>query len=102
MEVTSMNGMERLLQDELYGLSDRIASRVGERTVRSLAALHPELHRRTEVASQRLAELREELLARYAEWTALVETCEAAWALAEEAIADAAVDEWAAADRRAA
>ncbi len=98
-----MNAMERLLQDELYGLTDRIASRVGERTALGLAALDPELHRRTEAASQRLAELRQELLGRYAEWEGVMGTCEALWTLAEARAEDATADEWAAAlDRRAA
>jgi hypothetical protein len=103
MEVTAMNPMERLLQDELYGLTDRIASRVRERTVVSVSALQPELYQRTEEASQRLSELREELLGRYAEWRDLLETSEALWALAEEVAGDTTADEWAVAlDRRAA
>jgi hypothetical protein len=98
-----MNPMERLLQDELYGLTDRIASQVGGRTVSGVPTLQPELYRRTEEASQRLSELREELLGRYAEWRALLETSEALWTLAEEAAGDTTADEWAVTlDRRAA
>jgi hypothetical protein len=104
-----MNPMERLLQGELFGLTDRIASQVGGRTVSGMAALRPEAHQRSEAASQRLSELREELLDRYAEWRTVVDTCEALWMLAEDVTADSATpdaataDEWAVTlDRRAA
>ena len=74
-----MNTMERLLQDELNRLVDRIAVRTGEDTA---AGLTPELRLRIERSEDRLTGLRAALLEGYAEWVRALEACEDAWAVA--------------------
>ena len=74
-----MNALERLLQDELNRLVDRIAVGAGED---SAAALNPDLKVRIERCEDRLTALRAALLDGYGEWIRTVEECEDLWAVA--------------------
>lgn len=77
-----MNGMEKLLQDELNRLVDRIAVSTGEGTVAETAGHRAELRTRLEESEARLTALRAMLLESYAEWERAIEACENLWALA--------------------
>ena len=75
-----MNHFERLLQDELNRLVDRIAVRAGDGHRR-----RPEVRSagtRIERSEERLTVLRAALLEGYAEWTRAIDECEDLWALA--------------------
>ena len=74
-----MNHFERLLQDDLNRLVDRIAVRAGEDTA---AGLKSDLRTRIERSEDRLTVLRAALLEGYAEWARAIEECEDLWALA--------------------
>ena len=74
-----MNTLERLLQEELHRLVDRIAARAGDDTV---AGLKPDLRARIEGCEERLTALRAALLDGYQEWARLLEECEGLWAVA--------------------
>lgn len=75
-----MNALERLLQDELNRLLDRIAARAGQETA---AGVTPDLRARIDRSEDRLTELRAALLDGYAEWARAMNECEDLWALAE-------------------
>jgi hypothetical protein len=75
-----MNALERLLQEELNHLVDRIAARAGQETA---AGIKPDLKARVERSEERLTGLRAALLDGYAEWTRAIDECEDLWALAE-------------------
>jgi len=77
-----MNPLDRLLQDELHRLLDRIAACTREGVVGS-AGQDPEVAARLASAEQRLADLRAALLERYGEWYEAMEECERAWTLAD-------------------
>jgi hypothetical protein len=74
-----MNALERLLQDELNRLLDRIALRTGDDTA---GGLKSDLRAPIERCEDRLTALRAALLDGYAEWTRTVEECEDLWAVA--------------------
>jgi hypothetical protein len=74
-----MSHFERLLQDDLNRLVDRIAVRAGEDTA---AGLKSDLRTRIERSEDRLTVLRAALLDGYAEWARAIEECEDLWALA--------------------
>ncbi|MGH7415794.1 MAG: hypothetical protein ACREKJ_16490 [Candidatus Rokuibacteriota bacterium] len=74
-----MNAFEKLLQDELNRLVDRIAARAGDETA---AGLTPDLKARVERCEDRLTELRTALLDGYGEWTRTLGECEDLWAVA--------------------
>ncbi|HEU4439717.1 MAG TPA: hypothetical protein VFT36_10735 [Methylomirabilota bacterium] len=75
-----MNVLERLLQDDLNRLVDRIAARA---TAGTPAALPGELRARIDHSEERLSGLRTALLDGYAEWARAIEECEDLWGLAE-------------------
>ena len=75
-----MNTLERLLQDELNHLVDRIATRAGQETA---AGITPDLKTRIERSEERLTGLRAALLDGYAEWVRAIDECDDLWALAE-------------------
>ncbi len=77
-----MNGLDRLLRDELSRCLEGIAGSCAEGTVTFLGAEHPKLRARVEEADARLAGLRIELLERYAAWQATLGEVENLWALA--------------------
>jgi hypothetical protein len=74
-----MSHFERLLQDDLNRLIDRIAVRVGDGTA---ADLKSDLKLRIERSEDRLTVLRAALLDGYAEWARAIEECEDLWAVA--------------------
>src|SRR5258706_12944569 len=74
-----MSHFERLLQDDLNRLIDRIAVRAGDGTA---AGLKPDLKAHIERAEERLTVLRAALLDGYAEWERAMDECEDLWALA--------------------
>jgi hypothetical protein len=74
-----MNTLERMLQDELNRLLDRIAVRAGEDPT---AGLKSDLRAPIERCEDRLTALRAALLDGYAEWTRALEECEDVWAVA--------------------
>jgi hypothetical protein len=74
-----MSHFERLLQDDLNRLIDRIAVRAGEGAT---AGLKSDLKTRIERAEDRLTVLRAALLEGYGEWARAIEECEDLWALA--------------------
>ncbi|HEX5529158.1 MAG TPA: hypothetical protein VFZ82_06350 [Methylomirabilota bacterium] len=75
-----MSQFERLLQDDLNRMIDRIAARAGEGTA---AGLKSDLKTRIERAEERLTGLRAALLDGYAEWGRALGECEDLWALAD-------------------
>ena len=78
-----MNPLEGLLANELSRCLDRIAGSYGEGTLGFINAQHPGLRGRMEEAEARLADLRLELLERYAAWQGALKDLEGLWALAE-------------------
>ena len=74
-----MSALDRLLQDELNRLVDRIAARVEDDTT---AGLNSDLKSRIERCEDRLTALRGALLDGYAEWTRTLEECDDLWAVA--------------------
>ncbi|MGH7383832.1 MAG: hypothetical protein ACREKG_01545 [Candidatus Rokuibacteriota bacterium] len=74
-----MNTLDRLLQDDLNRLVDRIAARAGEDAV---AGLRSDLKTRIERCEDRLTGLRAALLDGYAEWARALDECEDLWAVA--------------------
>jgi hypothetical protein len=74
-----MNALERLLQDELNRLLDRVAVRAGEGTA---AGLKSDLRAPIERCEERLTALRTALLDGYDEWARTLEECEDLWAVA--------------------
>ena len=75
-----MSQFERLLQDDLNRMIDRIAARAGEGTA---AGLKSDLKARIERAEDRLTALRAALLDGYAEWARALGECEDLWAVAD-------------------
>ena len=73
-----MSHFERLLQDDLNRLIDRIAVRAGEGT----DGLKSDLKAHIERAEEHLTVLRAALLDGYAEWERAMDECEDLWALA--------------------
>jgi hypothetical protein len=79
-----MDGMKRLLQDDLNLLTDRIAAAVAGETLAGVRTRAPEVYQRLEAASGALADLRADLLDRYDAWLAALDDCAAAWSEAQE------------------
>lgn len=75
-----MNTLERLLQDDLNHLVDRIAARTSADTA---AGLSEELRARIDQSEDRLSGLRAALLDGYVGWARAIEECEDLWVLAE-------------------
>lgn len=74
-----MNAMERLLQDELNRLLDRIAVSAGEDTATGLKS---DLRAPIERCEERVTALRAALLDGYTEWTRALEEYADLWAVA--------------------
>jgi hypothetical protein len=74
-----MSHFDRLLQDDLNRLVDRIAVRAGAGTA---ADLKPDLKMHIERAEERLTVLRAVLQDAYAEWIRALDECEDVWAVA--------------------
>ena len=74
-----MSHFDRLLQDDLNRLIDRIAVRAGEGTA---AGLKPDLAAHLERSEERLTVLRAVLQDAYVEWMRALDECEDLWAVA--------------------
>lgn len=74
-----MSHFDKLLQDDLNRLIDRIAVRAGEGTA---AGLEPDLKAHIERSEERLTVLRAVLQDAYAEWARTLDECEDLWAVA--------------------
>ncbi len=77
------NHLDKLLQDDLNRLLDRIAAIARVGTAAESERQQPDLRARIEQAEAALARLRLDLLERYGEWQRALEECENLWALAE-------------------
>ena len=72
-----MNALERVLQDDLNRLVDRLAAVTAE-----CAEHRPSVQAQLDRAETRLSMLRQELVRGYAEWREAVEGCGDLWAMA--------------------
>jgi len=72
-----MNALERVLQDDLNRLVDRLAAVSAER-----ADHHPSVQAQLDRVEARLSSVRQELLRGYVEWRAALEECGDLWAMA--------------------
>ena len=77
-----MNAVERVLDAELVGLLDRLASSLPAGAVAAVPAVSPLLKPRLDDAEGRLAELRAVMLDGYGRWRRALEDLENLWALA--------------------
>jgi len=77
-----MNPMERLLNDEITRLVDRLASSVHEGDVERMRATSPTLKLRLDEMETTLAGLRSTLVEGYARWGRALDDLENLWALA--------------------
>jgi hypothetical protein len=91
-----MNALERLLQDDLNRLLDRIAAATHEGVVAGSGDVRPDLVSRLAASEARLGSVRDDLLRGYADWRDALEDCADLWALAD--VTTASVES----DRRAA
>jgi hypothetical protein len=76
-----MNPVERVLQQELTGLLDRLATSVPEGGFETIRASNPSLKTRLDDADAKLAAVRESLLDSYGRWRRALEDLENLWAL---------------------
>lgn len=89
-----MNQMERLLNDEVNRLMDRLAASVPDDCLGALGPKGPTLKRRLDEAEAHLAAVRATLMDDYGRWRRVLEDVENLWALASwrSASDDAAVE----------
>ena len=92
-----MNALERLLQDDLNRLVDRMAATTHEGLVAGCGEWRPDLLAQLADSETRLTTMRQGLLAAYAMWREALDECGDLWALADLAAAPSAGG-----DRRAA
>ena len=78
-----MNALERVLQDDLDGLVDRLAALTREGTLTRCEERGAELLARLEAAEARLSAARRQLLGTYEEWRHALDQCADEWALAD-------------------
>ena len=76
-----MNPVERVLNQELAGLLDRLAGSLPEGGFEGILAGHPTLRGRLDDADAKLAAARESLLDGYGRWRRALEDLENLWAL---------------------
>ena len=77
-----MNPVERVLDDEVSRLIDRLASSVPGGSLAAMTALHPGLRARVDQVEAGLADVRGALLEAYGRWRRGLEDLENVWALA--------------------
>lgn len=77
-----MNVMERVLDDELTRLMDRLAASVPEGCLEAMGREKPAARRRLDDADARVAAARATLLEDYGRWQRALEDVENLWALA--------------------
>jgi hypothetical protein len=87
-----MNALERLLQDDLNRLVDRIAAATHEGVAASSGDLRPDLLLQLAASEARLSSVRQRLLRGYSEWRDALEDCADLWALADFATVSAEND----------
>jgi len=92
-----MNGLERLLHDDMNRLIDRVAVTTHEGLVAACEERRPDLVGQLADVETRLTSARRSLLRNYTEWLEALDECADLWALADLAVAPVAT-----ADRRAA
>jgi hypothetical protein len=78
-----MNALERVLQNDLDRLVDRLAATTRAGVHDECSERRPEVAARLHRVDERLAAARLELLRGYAEWCDALEECGDAWAVAE-------------------
>jgi hypothetical protein len=76
-----MNPVERILNQELTQLLDRIAASVPEGSLENIRAATPTLRGRLDDAEANLGQAREALLEAYGRWRRALEDVENLWAL---------------------
>jgi len=76
-----MNPMDRLLQDEMNRLVDRLAASAPEGLAQAVLDRHPELRDRIETAETRMSALRLSMLEGYRQWQSALTEYEDLWAL---------------------
>jgi hypothetical protein len=77
-----MNAVERVLDDELARLVDRLAASVPDGSLGAVSAMHPGLRARIDQVEAGLADVRAALLAAYGQWRGGLDDLENVWALA--------------------
>jgi hypothetical protein len=77
-----MSAMERLLQDEITRLMDRLASSVPDGGIERMRVANPTLKVRLDEMDTALAGLRGSLIAGYGQWARALDDLENLWALA--------------------
>jgi hypothetical protein len=77
-----MNPVERVLDDELARLLDRLAASVPGGSLGAIGAMQPALRSRIEQVEAGLANIRGTLLDAYGQWRRALEDLENIWALA--------------------
>ena len=77
-----MNPVERVLDDEVSRLIDRLAGTVPGGSLAAVSATQPALRARIDQAERGLAEMRAALLEAYGRWQRGIEDLENVWALA--------------------
>jgi len=78
-----MNAIERLLQNDLNQLVDRIAATIPSGMLEVCAQRRPDLRRQLGEAETRLSIVRQSLLGDYSAWRHALEECADLWALVE-------------------
>lgn len=76
-----MNPLDRLLQDEMNCLLDRLAASAPEGALGGVSGQHPELRALIEAVEARLSAVRASLLDGYRQWRSTIEEYEDLWAL---------------------
>ena len=77
-----MNTVERVLNDELGRLVDRLAASVPGGALGMMAGTNPTLRRRLDEVEAQMATVRASLLEGYGRWRRVLEDVENLWALA--------------------
>jgi len=77
-----MNPVDRVMQEELTFLVDRLAASVPNGSLAQAAAANPRLRARLDEADAQLAAARATLLEGYGQWRRALEDVENLWALA--------------------
>jgi hypothetical protein len=77
-----MNPVERVLDDEVSRLIDRLASSMPGGSLAAMTVLHPALRGRVDQVEAGLADVRGTLLEAYGRWRRGLEDLENVWALA--------------------
>ena len=77
-----MNPVQRVLDDEVARLLDRLAGSVPGGSLAAMTALNPSLRGRVDQVEMGLADVREAMLEAYGRWRRGLEDLENVWALA--------------------